>query len=258
MYFQKALKNSDKNVFSVFDCTKTDNLLNAIPAFFSNEKQGVHILVVCSSSNVGLPNEQELSKHFSKINDPCTLLPKSGKASDDASQRLFTLIQSNDYCTLLRDSVDSICRCYSANSAIATLLEQSLTKYPMTPQTVDTLKSTVEAMLKDSEGRKCCNTLFIIASLPTEFYSEFESTDHCFPSFIEYVVLGEDTNNVIEVRDNNQQLLLISQKKQLVVYEGIIKTVNTIFTEKESLSKEEWMQINKEYKVREEKSILKN
>lgn len=252
MFFQKALKNSDENMFAGFECTKTDNLFESVPDFFNNNNRGVHILVVCSSSTVGLPNEQALSEHFSNNrNDPCIRLSKNGKVSDDVSQRFFDLIYSKDYCSLLKQSVDSICRCYSVDSTAATILTQSLDKYPMTSQTADSLKNNVETVLKNSEGRKCCNTLFIIASLPKDFYSEFTSTDHCFPSFIEYVVLGEDINKVIEVVFNQGQLIN-SQDEKIKEYEGIINTANKVITQKGSLSKEDWIQIYKRHTVNEE------
>ena len=205
MYYRKALKNSPERVLKKSECDSKSELWTFIPSFFENDEPGLHLLAVCLPSSEVLPDSRKFREAFSLENNPCIKL--DDVAPDHCTNRYFVITQRlPDYSTILSTVSQYVEQCYETKELFSTALKYykcHLTSLPF----AEGLQKELEDVIQERTEKHCCHTLFVIVALPEECFLQFESKDAFYPPFIEYVVLGEKEEKIIEEKDRVTQLL---------------------------------------------------
>jgi hypothetical protein len=213
MFFRTFLYHEDDQfVFSQKTCNGSESLKGLIPEFFTTRAPGVHILVVCSSSNEELPKEI-IQVEASLDNAECTVFDENTQVSDERTRRYFAISQQDSYDALVKKVASYIEHCYGQELSAFKNRKQ---RFLMTVQTADEFQDCLTEAMKKAKYDNHCHTLFLVFVLPAQWFEEFKSAENHFPLFIEYVVLGEIVDAIIKEKDKVIEELRneLSSKKQ--------------------------------------------
>lgn len=221
--FRKALKNSREKVFKQSECVLNSILWDFVPSFFKNDEPGIHLLAVCLPPDDVLPDDQGFERALSVDNNPCIKLDDS--PPEDCTCRYYVISQKlPDYSTILKMASQYANQCYNTENLFLRTLD--LFRNHLTSQAVaEGLQNELEEVIQRKKKEGCCHTLFVIVALPKECFPQFEDGQTFYPPFIEYVVLGESVETIIEER------IIEERDKVTQDYEKKVAELNKIIDE---------------------------
>lgn len=198
MYYRKALKNSREQVFEQSECGSNSKLWDFIPSYFENDEPGIHILAVCLPPDEVLPDDHRFEEALSLDNNPCTKLDDA--PPDNCTFRYYVISQKlPDYSTILKMASQYAKQCYKAENLFLHTLD-FFGNYLTSRAVAEGLQNELKVVIQQKKQEGCCHTLFVIVALPEECFPQFEDGEAFYPPFIEYVVLGESVEKIINER----------------------------------------------------------
>lgn len=243
MYFIEGLKNDRINdidaIFSVFPinqpCTE---IQQAVPVFFSSDEvPGVHVLIICTDSNVSEWNADEFRFRFSNHNTINTQLPEKGKLLPRRATRycvhskIDTSEIDNSLTSVMKLIIESASRCFGQehdsdyDTIVSRLRDNSFANDSVSGYLSVALNKKLDASYKTNN---CMHSLFIRLVIPYRYYSVIKQL--ILPYYIEYVLLAVPDDPRIENLKNDFACQKEALEKELTKAREDLNKVETILS----------------------------
>lgn len=234
----QVLKNSETFVFNKLN-NYSRNILDFIRSVFLNKGSGVHLLGVCLPKGEILPENIDLERTLLRKNDPCVILPDTPITT--ATRRFFIKLQEpNSYKEVLKNVSRHVSCCYdcSQEEDFFCKLVDLYSDFLMTNINAAAFDRWLEELLTLTRRQNYCHTLFIIVPFPYDWYRTIFTVDgNFFPSFFEYIVLGESfgtqyaTDMLSKLQENEvfSSTEFLSDEAKIIVIDTNLEKKRQIF-----------------------------
>ena len=245
MVFVEVLKQSDSissNRLGPDSKGPTEDLIKAIPRFFSKRAANIHAVIVCSDCENEPISKEQFQQALSKNNGPCNDLPKrlpfistfirkrkqiqyyvySAEKLRSVGSAINTILERVHFCYDHKDIADSL-----ACQIIGEEKDNIDWKDIWTEQLARMLFREVRSMTNSARKASSLNSLFLLLCLPEKYFEVFKYSEF-FPSYIEYVVRGVDAGNYEEI--NRANLRAKIEEKNKILNQSAAAPMNAIIT----------------------------
>lgn len=266
LVYNKVLEQNGYFQFDLMQVAGTSDLRAAIKKFFDNHEAGVHAAVVCTDNPNEIMHEEDFCTALSCGGTwQVELLQSDGNRPTDADRTCACRGQFELIGQALLEALECgkqvVDECY-INSKANSLIQALITIEDQRLFTLENLWSRVSAV-NSSEildlaqlkaDHQTVPDIRILLFLPKKHFETFLKPECYFPTFLEYVVLGEDEAMLLQENQKLKERLRQLEKNFLALEENsqhLEEYIQTLLLENREL-KEKILQREKSDQVRNE------
>lgn len=219
MHYTNLLKHSDAGcgIMKEYSVQGSQILEQIVPEFFNHPVGDgyPHVLIVCSDSKDSTWTDKEFQAKFQYEDDTLPEILSAGWICNKRAKRLCVHIDKN-LCTIpnaVEEVMRAVSNCYkdAKSTQVGDFLEDLPSLFNnLDDNVVSHCNNILAKAIRRAHDEVGCNrTLFVRIILPKRCFDEFK--DRPFPPFVEYVVLGQLQDPIIQ----DQQTKITDLQKQL-------------------------------------------